>query len=152
MTGHTPLYAIPYPTAADQVADLDTILQDQAEQIESTIAGLGGLASPGSWTNVSFGSGWGNYGSGFQTVQYRKVGSQVFLRGLLSASSGQADGATAFTLPAGFRPQATLVHILGGSATWRFDLRTNGVFGPVTTGVSAGAFISLDDLPPFWID
>ncbi len=59
--------------------------------------------SLGAWNNLSFGSGWTNYGSGYQTCQYRRFGDRVHLRGLASNTS---TGATIGTLPVGYRPTA----------------------------------------------
>lgn len=64
------------------------------------------------WTNVTFTNGWVNYGT-FQGAQYRKVGDMVQLRGLIK--SGTA-GASAFTLPAGYRPPLNII-LTGGNGT-----------------------------------
>lgn len=53
------------------------------------------------WVDVTFQNGWSNYGGVYQTVQYRRVGSKVILRGL---AMGGTIAAAIFTLPAGFRP------------------------------------------------
>jgi hypothetical protein len=58
----------------------------------------------GAWTGLSFGSGWGDYGGGEQTGQYKKIGDLVLLRGLVTRSSGV--GTTIATLPSGYRPAA----------------------------------------------
>lgn len=55
----------------------------------------------GAWQAVTFASGWSNYGSVFPTVAYRKDSNGfVHLRGTMTG----AIGTTAFTLPAGYRP------------------------------------------------
>lgn len=58
----------------------------------------------GSWTNLSFLSGWGNLGGGWQTGQYKKIGDIVMLRGFVVRTSGSS--AYIATLPSGFRPPA----------------------------------------------
>jgi hypothetical protein len=58
------------------------------------------------WTNVTFITPWVNYGSGYQTAQYRKIGDRVELRGLVR---GGANLSTIFSLPVGFRPPARLL-------------------------------------------
>ena len=79
----------------------------------------------GSWTGLSFGSGWANYGSGFQNGQYKKVGDLVFLRGLVARTSGV--DTTIATLPSGFRPPANTVFITNATdAFGRVDIQTDG--------------------------
>ena len=57
------------------------------------------------WTGVTFQNGWANYGSGYQTCQYRKIGDVVQLRGVATNATGNT---VAFTLPAGYRPPAVV--------------------------------------------
>lgn len=82
------------------------------------------------WAGVSFGSGWGNYGSGWMDVQYKKIGDMVVLNGLARRSSGT--GTLIFTLPTGFRPIANVMvsatsYILGtGHALGRADIYPDG--------------------------
>jgi hypothetical protein len=57
------------------------------------------------WTAApTFGTGWGNYGSGWAEAEYRKVGDEVQLRGLIYRSSSTDH--YPFTMPSGFRPPA----------------------------------------------
>ena len=58
------------------------------------------------WTGVSFQNSWADYGSPYQTAQYRKVGDEVQLRGLIRNGT---QGTSMFTLPAGFRPPAPML-------------------------------------------
>jgi hypothetical protein len=60
-----------------------------------------GWFSVGVGGNPAFQNSWGNFGSGWQVAQYRKVGTQVFLRGLVT---GGASSTAIFTLPTGYRP------------------------------------------------
>jgi hypothetical protein len=59
------------------------------------------------WTEVgsggsapAFQNSWVNFGGGYATAGYRKVGSQVFLKGVIKSGSSSL----AFTLPSGYRP------------------------------------------------
>jgi hypothetical protein len=67
------------------------------------------------WINVSFQNGWVNYGSVYQTVQYRKVGDMVQIRGL--AKSGTI-GQVIFTLPGGYAPLASLQFAVDNAAKY----------------------------------
>jgi hypothetical protein len=57
------------------------------------------------WTAVTFTNGWTDFGGGYQAMQYRKVGDVVELRGMIGSGT---PGASAFTLPTGFRPPANI--------------------------------------------
>lgn len=71
------------------------------------ITGGGSIYST-AWTDVSFESGWSNYQGGFQTVQYKKVGDLVFIRGtsICPGSGCWSAHPIIFSLPVGFTPKA----------------------------------------------
>ena len=72
------------------------------------------------WTNAALLNGWTQSG-GWQTVQYRKVGDMVHIRG--SATGGPAtSGSVVLNLPAGFRPPAQLSFPTEGGANFRWFL------------------------------
>lgn len=78
------------------------------------------------WTGLSFGSGWTNYGSGYQDAQYKKVGDLVFLRGTVKRTSGSST--TIGTLPSGYRPASYNQHIVSSSGTFgQVDIANTGV-------------------------
>jgi hypothetical protein len=94
-----------------------------------------GTASSGSsgltttaWTAVTFAGTWANYGSGYQGMEYRKVGDMVQLRGVIA---GGTSGTTVCTLPAGFRPPAQTQTGMragtGANSAGLMDVNTNGV-------------------------
>jgi hypothetical protein len=128
-----------------------------------TTNGIGTVAAV-PWTSVTgFSNGWINYGSVFQTAQYRKIGDVVTLRGLIKSGTV---GSSAFTLPAGYRPPARLIHhgTTARSSTWttgaasagtahnhtftitdyavRITVDTDGTVVPYSTIISE--YISLD--------
>jgi len=104
-------------------------------------------AQPASvWTFVTFQNGWGNTGGSHQLGAYRLLGDQVQLRGLVK---GGTNAAAIFTLPAGYRPTATVVaatnHIVGGN--WAFgivQITTDGAVAPF--GSTAPTDVSLNNL------
>ena len=105
--------------------------------------------SLGAWNNLSFGSGWTNYGSGYQTCQYRRFGDRVHLRGLASNTS---TGATIGTLPVGYRPTAgrlilNLQAYPSGAMLeggYRVDIDTSGNILAVGWTPANGDWVSLD--------
>jgi hypothetical protein len=57
------------------------------------------------WIDVTFDTDWINYGEpAYRRVQYRKIGSQVSIRGLAKSNVARTTGVPIFTLPVGFRP------------------------------------------------
>lgn len=94
-----------------------------------------------SWANApSFNTGWGNYGYGEQPAQYKKVGDLVFLRGLVTRSSGSQT--TIFTLPSGYRPSAyTRFAQPSDTGYGRIDV---GTYGDVVFAAGGTGWICLD--------
>ena len=94
------------------------------------------------WIAVSFENSWANYGGGYQeAAYYRGQDMVVHLRGVINSGT---TGATAFTLPAGYRPPASCI----------FAVASNGAFGVVDI-TAAGAvsmtsvnntYVSLDSI------
>lgn len=75
------------------------------------------------WTEVTFESGYANYGSPFANVQYRKIGNVVYLKGLMDP----ATHGTAFTLPEGYRPpERTIIDVINNNSQGRIDVYPNG--------------------------
>lgn len=87
------------------------------------------------WTDVTFTNGWVNYGGAAQTVQYRKLGDRVEIRG---AAKNGTPGTQIFQLPEGFRPPAelTLIEVSYGGALVPYPLviRADGAMGPLAGG------------------
>ncbi|OGC75282.1 MAG: hypothetical protein A2145_05425 [candidate division Zixibacteria bacterium RBG_16_40_9] len=97
------------------------------------------------WTAFPFAAGHENYGFGTQSVQYRKIGDIVYLRGNLKRSdNGNIGGGELLgTLPVGYRPPAQLLF-----STWSNGLTINtngdivaGYSGPFAQGFD-GVFFS----------
>lgn len=82
------------------------------------------------WTALSFGVGWGNYGSGYGGVSYRKdqLGI-VHLRGLATRTAGLPESDSVIgTLPPGTHapPSRMIFQANGGAADARVDVLPNG--------------------------
>jgi len=104
--------------------------------------------STSDWTGVTFASGWSNL-SGAQTVEYRKIGDIVYLRGTTERTSGS--GTTIFTLPSGYRPPAQLR--LANRSRWsnaigelpsRMTISSAGVVSMTGAIVNSENWLSLD--------
>lgn len=138
----------PRNTPAERRAFFDLIRQrartgDDIEAILDEIDTLQALTTPTAWTNVTFSGTWVNSGSGWQDVQYRKLGDMVQLRG--SCTLGAAvSGTTIFTLPVGFRPPARLSFATEGSANFRwFLIESTGTvnwYSPADIAPDTGSF------------
>lgn len=94
-----------------------------------------------SWNNVgSFSNSWVNYGGSEPVAQYGKDGlGRLFLKGTIKSGT---TGATAFTLPAGYRPseKKTLLALSSGGNTY-LDIDTSG--NVIPNGTTAPAFFVL---------
>lgn len=98
--------------------------------------------STGAWDGFTFGSGWANYGSGWNNGQVKKVGDLVFLRGLVYRFSGS--DTTIATLPAGSRPPAGVIFAVDtNSGSGRVDIDSTGV---VTLSSGGAGNVSLSGI------
>lgn len=87
-------------------------LYHELGQIRDSIAAIAEAATPEAWIAPTLLNGWVNYGSGWDTAGYRKDSSgRVYLKGLVKSGTVNA---TAFTLPAGYRPPASKMFAAGG--------------------------------------
>jgi hypothetical protein len=75
-----------------------------------TVSGV----NPGSWTNLSLGSGWTAPTQAQYRVEVNGAISTVYFRGMIQAAYS-AMGTTAFTAPAGAQPSMTRSCVLGGA-------------------------------------
>lgn len=117
-------WSVPELTDAANILQISTTL---APAIENTIDSL---ANPTTWTAVTFANSWVDFGTGNQVCQYRKVGDMVQVRGLMKSGT---IGAAAFTLPAGFRPPATLIFASEANSLFSvINIDSAGVFTPLT--------------------
>lgn len=114
------------------------------------------------WIAPTFTNSWANYATGgADDVAYRRVGPKLVLRGMMKNGTLAA---SAFTLPAGFRPTAKkFVHGTGSSQTTgaasagtahthavanvavRIDIDTDGTVTVAST-LAGNTFVSLDGI------
>lgn len=87
---------LPIPLDSDPLADAALAVRNLANALDVSTG----------WANVTFQNGWVNFGGLYQTVQYKRIGRRVYVRGLMKAGTV---GAVAFQLPAGYRPPATIM-------------------------------------------
>lgn len=95
------------------------------------------------WIAPTFGTGWSDYGSAWQTAAYcRDAAGFVHFRGLVQRTSGT--GTTILTLPAGYRPAAQKIFgVYGDAGAGRIDVRTDGVVLYTSGGTG---FLSLEGI------
>lgn len=128
-----PLHSTMHNQINDVVEAIEAELGLNPSGADATVAAsislLRAAAVPGAWTavlgGIGFTNGWVNFDAG-HPAQYRKIGDEVELRGLIKTGTV---GTGAFTLPAGFRPFQT---------DDTFPVASNGAYGQVTvfaTGV-----------------
>lgn len=103
----------------------------------------------GTWQNVIFQDGWGNFGSPWGNVQYRKKADGVVVVRGLTANATYAPNTTIFTLPAGFRPQSGFIRICEAGANSapflgsRIDILSNGEVNFVNFNFNTATLINI---------
>jgi hypothetical protein len=96
------------------------------------------------WIPFSYSTGWSNYGPPFNPGQYRKIGDEVYLRGLLNQVPGA--GGTVMQLPVGYRPAGqNIAAQLASTGMARYDIQTDGFFTTSAT-ISNGNWICMDNI------
>jgi hypothetical protein len=75
---------------------------------------VSGSVNPGTWTNLSLGTGWTAPTQAQYRVEVNGAVSTVYFRGMIQAAYS-ALGTTAFTAPAGAQPSMTRSCVLGGA-------------------------------------
>jgi hypothetical protein len=101
------------------------------------------------WVNVGdtgapgFGSGWANFGVGYNVAGYRRIGDTVQLRGLVVSANSPVS--TIFSLPSDYIPvEQSIFAAMGNGTIARVDVSQTGdvllVLG------SASSYLSLDGL------
>lgn len=120
------------------LTDLEERDIDLEEWLVRNVAGTG-------WTNATLTAPWVNYGGTWNVAQYRKIGDEVQVRGLVA---GGASGQVVTTLPVGFRPPAglifaTSVDVGGGNVFARLDAVASGVI-VAYCAAGAAAYLSIN--------
>jgi hypothetical protein len=92
---------------------------------------LGPVVTPASeWVSPTYQNGWVDYDTGgFNNVEYRKVGDEVQIRGIMKG--GTPGTSPAFTLPPAFRPPGHLAFgSVADNAFAYFDVDATGEVRP----------------------
>lgn len=97
-----PLHSTIHNSVNDVVEAIEAELGLNPSGVAATVAAVTAVTT---WTALTYTNSWVDYGAPNQVGQYRKIGDIVYLRGVVK--NGTLNTA-AFTLPAGFRPPATV--------------------------------------------
>lgn len=100
-----------------------------------------GGAIGGTWTALSYNSGWTDLGGSYQIGQYKKVGDLVFLRGVTTRTSGSSTQIA--TLPSGYRPPAAQIFAVAASGAFGYVDIASGGSVVITSG---NPWVSLDGI------
>lgn len=95
-------------------------------------------------SNLGFGTGWTNYGGGWESVKARRdPAGVVHLEGMLRSTIGP-NANVMFTLPEGYRPSFNRIQVVASNVVRRLFIGSNGAVNLyVDTGVVANDFVSL---------
>jgi hypothetical protein len=137
------------PEHASAVEQRDADLEDFLGRTNDAIAKLTARVTPGPWSTFFGAAGWTNYGSGWSPAQYRRVGDEVSMRGLViySPAAGSLSPVLLGSLPWG-PPlnvmMSCLANVAGTYTVARIDISPTGqlTYLPVIAG-SVG-YMSLD--------
>jgi hypothetical protein len=104
------------------------------------------LLNSTAWTTLTLTAPWANYGFGWATAAYQKVGDTVRVRGLIA---GGTSGSTIATLPAGFRPTGGTITSAqldfgSGYQTARLDVSTSGVMIAYWNSAAPAGYLAMD--------
>jgi hypothetical protein len=109
-----------------------------------TISGTDGdtlTSAPPTYTAPSLLNSWVDFGSGYSTSGYLKHNGVVYLKGVLKSGTVNT---TFFTLPAGYRPSATLVFaVISNVAISQVNIDSSG---NVTMVSGSNVSVSLDNI------
>lgn len=133
------LPAVPTRTGADATLNFDAVVK----VLDTAVKALAKTTTDSGWVAAALENVWKNTGGAFLTGAYRKQGNQVRLRGLIE---GGLTETTAFTLPEGFRPTATVIAPAssGENKTGNVHIASTGIVEPHYTSVTK--IISLDGI------
>lgn len=102
------------------------------------------------WINATLLNSWVAFGSGFSTPGYRRLNGMVYLRGVVK-DGVLTQGTSIFTLPAGFRPSATLRFATVSSTAFAI-MHVTAAGAVATEIVGSASSLSLDSVGPFPAD
>lgn len=96
----------------------------------------------GPFFGIPFAIGWANFGGGFTSGEYTKLGNVVVLRGLVAGPNAPS---TIGILPVGYRPiiGTEIYAVIGNNALARVDITTGGL---INLTLGAGAFVQLSGI------
>ena len=137
----------------DSIADGDTTRAPSRNSVFDALALKQDAIPDSGWTAATLLNGWVAFGGTYAAPGYRKVGSIVYLRGVMKSGTGTA-GTPLLNLPAGVRPA------FAGSFTTpspdsptidaRVDVNTNGNI-VIGSTLSTTTYLALDGIQ-FFID
>lgn len=137
MGGTTAVYKLPYPTGTDRVADGDNAIRALADRSELVFFDSGWQA-----LTLFAASSW-NVIAGYGPPGVRRVGQQVYMRGLISKATATAAGQRIVDpLPVGFRPGSSerypvLCYVSATAFMGTIQVDTNGVVTVDTAAFTA---------------
>lgn len=135
-----------------EYARTEWVVAQLALAAASVTAQLAAALSPQAWTGFTFLNSWANYGGGNQTGAYfQDAFGVVHLRGLVKRTvTGFGAGVPICTLPAGYRPAATISFWVWGGTTpkgTKVVLLTSGnVYVEASDSAAPEAILSLDGI------
>lgn len=108
----------------DKIGDLNDLETTNKSSTVVAINELNAKTDDSGWINMSLINGWASHGTQWQQPSYRKIGNQIFIRGLISGGNNDSICAN---LPSAYRPsKITYFNSASGEGVARGTISTNG--------------------------
>lgn len=110
------------------------------------------IADTTPWITATLLNNWSAYASYYNTCAYKKIGNQVFLKGMVKSSTTLTSATRyIFQLPEGYRPPKNtyLIGAYNGSPQLIIVYADGSVFPDCTSSYIAEKFVTLDGLSFF---
>ena len=104
------------------------------------------------WTTATLLNNWGSYSSAYNSCAYKKIGNQVFLKGMVKSSTTlTTNNRYILQLPVGYRPEKNtyLIGAYNGNPQLIIVYADGRVFPDCTSSYVAEKFVTLDGLSFF---
>lgn len=106
---------------------MNEVTSRDLESLADRVARLEILFADREWQSLPYSTGWADFSINHEPGEYRKIGDQVQVRGLVKRTSGSL--LTIATLPTGYRPTKAVNRdcLQHNDTTMRVQIRTTGV-------------------------
>lgn len=135
----------------DDVNNVNKITADDMNEIKQVVNDNYDYFAGGSWQDISYINTYSSYDASLNPLQYKKIGNQVFVRGMIKSTATNPIGyyASAGVLPSTARPAKAVYFLVNNAGS---PITTDiGPTGEIRVFNDSTSWISLDGIS-FFID